>query len=309
MYDNNNSIKRIFFIFCVDKVMTEKSSTEKVPGKIGNTIQSSAKLRWAFTLNNYHEEDVDYLCIVFNNMKARFVFGEEGGGEEKTPHLQGQVTFKKRKRLSALRKIDPRIHWEATRNECASIDYCQKEGGKVHTNIRLENADARLRIVWKPWQEAILKLVQTVPDSRTVHWYWEPTGNVGKSFLTKYLVQRFNALVVSGKANDIFHQFAKREEDGIATTIAVLDIPRCSMGFISYQAIESIKNGLITSGKYEGGQWIIDPCHVICFSNERPRYEAMSADRWNVVCLSGDGMERHGERSLDPPALTRRKRV
>ncbi len=272
----------------------KENSTEIDLRKIGNTIQSSAKLCWAFTFNNYDKESIDYLCIVFNRIKSQYVFGEEVGEESKTPHLQGQVKLCKRQRLSWLKKIDPRIHWSTTRHLSASVDYCQK-GGKVHTNMKLEKwLNPFVDVVWKPWQSEILKLVQKTPDSRSVHWYWESKGNVGKSFLTKYLVMRFNALVVSGKATDIFHQIAKREDEGLATTIAVLDIPRTQLGFLSYQAIESLKNGYINSGKYEGGQYITDPCHVVCFANEPPMLDMMSKDRWRVREISGQGGNARG---------------
>ncbi len=275
-----------------------KNSTKKVRRKIGNTVQSSAKLWWAFTFNNYDQESIDYLCIVFNQINCKYVFGEEIGENNKTPHLQGQIELCKRKRLSWLKKIDPRIHWSETRHISASEDYCQKDG-KVHTNMKLKRwINPYIDVTWKPWQSVILKLASTTPDSRSVHWFWESTGNVGKSFLTKYLIMRFNALVVSGKATDIFHQIAKREEEDIATSIAVLDIPRTQLGFLSYQAIESLKNGYINSGKYEGGQYLIDPCHVICFANEPPHLESMSMDRWKVFEIKGSELTR----SAPPPS-------
>lgn len=270
---------------------TDQNRSKKGPRKIGNTVQSSAKLWWAFTFNNYDKESIDYLCIVFNRIKCQYVFGEELGEENKTPHLQGQIKLCTKQRLSWLTKIDPRIHWSETRHLSASVDYCQKDG-TVHTNMKLEKwVNPYVGVVWKPWQSDILKLVQSTPDSRSVHWFWESTGNVGKSFLTKYLIMRFNALVVSGKATDIFHQIAKREDEGLSTTIAVLDIPRTQLGFLSYQAIESLKNGYINSGKYEGGQYITDPVHVICFANEPPQFDMMSRDRWRVreiTCQGGD---------------------
>ncbi len=267
----------------------KKNSSKIVVRKIGNTGQSSAKLWWAFTYNNYDSEAIEYLCIVFNRIKAKYVFGEEIGEENKTPHLQGQIKLAKPKRLTWLKKIDPRISWGVTRHISASEDYCQKDK-KVHTNMKLMQwVNPYAGVTWKPWQKQILDLIRSTPDSRTVHWFWGSKGNIGKSFLTKYLIMRFNALIVSGKASDIFHQIAKREENEMATTVAVLDIPRTQLGFLSYQAIESLKNGFINSGKYEGGQYLIDPCHVICFANEPPQKEAMSLDRWHIVCIGEDG--------------------
>ena len=49
------------------------------------------------------------------------------------------------------------------------------------------------------------------------------------------------------------------------------------------KTIESIKNGLVFSGKYEGAQLIFNRPHVICFSNSLPDTTMMSADRWKIV--------------------------
>ncbi len=265
----------------MSKVELCKNSTKIVKGKIGNSVQSSAKSTWFFTFNNYDTESIEYLQIVFNELKAKYVFGEEVGASG-TPHLQGYIKLVKRLRLTALVKIDPRIHWEATRNDDSAISYCQKDN-KVYSNMRLTvYKNPYVDIKWRAWQQSILEILKTEPDDRSIHWFWEPTGNVGKSFLTKYLMVKENALICGGKAGDIFHQIAKRLEDGFDIRIAIMDIPRTYMGFISYQAIESLKNGFIISGKYEGGQYSFGRCHVICFANEEPNMDAVSKDRWKI---------------------------
>jgi hypothetical protein len=38
------------------------------------------------------------------------------------------------------------------------------------------------------WQTEIINLLKDKPDKRTIHWYWEDKGNVGKTTLCKYLV-------------------------------------------------------------------------------------------------------------------------
>jgi len=48
-------------------------------------------------------------------------------GEKGTPHLQGTIYLKKKERASAMKKIDQKIHWEATKSVSASIAYCNKK--------------------------------------------------------------------------------------------------------------------------------------------------------------------------------------
>ena len=43
-------------------------------------------------------------------------------------------------------------------------------------------------VEWKPFQQQILDLISTQADGRTLNWYHKPTGNIGKSHITKYLM-------------------------------------------------------------------------------------------------------------------------
>jgi hypothetical protein len=55
---------------------------------------------------------------------------------------------------------------------------------------------------------------------------------------------------------------------------------------VNYGAIEQIKNGLLFSGKYEGGQCVFNQPHVIVFANAEPKEEQMSMDRWDIREIS-----------------------
>ncbi len=93
-----------------------------------------------------------------------------------------------------------------------------------------------------------------------------------------------NTLIVDGRKNDIFHQIAKRKEADIpiAIPLIIIDIPRSAFNNMSYSAIESIKNGLVSSGKYEGGQYTFKSPHVYIFANSKPDENKFSDDRWRV---------------------------
>lgn len=259
-----------------DEMATEKN---------GNTVHHSSRpeaKHWSFTLNNYDPEDIDLLCIKFNtSTKCRYVIGREIGEECKTPHLQGHCSFEKKKRLSALKKIDPRIHWEMDRNKDSAEKYCLKEGDFVCNFDVLP--DLKLTKPNLQWHNQIFEILDSEPDIRTIHWFWEERGNVGKTWMAKWLVARHNAVILSGKNNDCANQILKTIEAGIAVNIVIFDIPRCNKDFVSYTAIESIKNGLLYSGKYEGGICVFNNPHVFIFSNQEPDYNKLSEDRWNVI--------------------------
>lgn len=67
--------------------------------------------------------------------------------------------------------------------------------------------------------------------------------------------------------------------------LIVYDVPRTTADFISYTALESLKNGCFFSGKYEGGQVLMPHPHVVVFANQRPDESKMSADRWKLYYI------------------------
>lgn len=245
--------------------------------------QDIQRIFWCFTLNNYSIDDIEILETVFKSLCKWYIFQEEIG-EEGTPHLQGTLSLLQKSRLTELKHINPKIHWEPTKSVKSSIAYCQKtETRRAHSKVYTFNIEIPKEInVEEPrgWQLQVIQIINTKPDCRSIHWFWEPNGNVGKSTLCKYLVVKHKALILTGKSSDMFHQILKCKDD---PKLIICDIPRQSLEYINYGAIEQIKNGLIFSGKYEGGQRVFDPPHVICFANEPPKMSAMSLDRWKVT--------------------------
>ena len=75
------------------------------------------------TLNNYDPADEE-MFRSWSEEVARMVIAREIG-EKGTPHLQGQITFKRTYRLSALKKLHPRAHWEPTKAAQDNL-YCRK---------------------------------------------------------------------------------------------------------------------------------------------------------------------------------------
>lgn len=258
----------------------------------GNTETPSVRYRrWCFTLNNWTDEEKSQLLKSFEGL--RYIIGEEIGEMEETPHLQGYVEFKNQKTLSALKKINHRISWhKCNGNREQNVAYCTKEGRNIVSTFPRKRKDVLLAkydgVVWKPWQQQVIDIVESEPDSRSIYWFWEPTGNVGKSFLTKYLFLKYDAVIATGKTADIANQLKNwleaHEENQEFPRLAIMDVPRSSLNFINFQAMEKLKDGLIYSGKYEGGACAVDDLHLICFANEEPNLEGtISLDQWHVI--------------------------
>jgi len=274
--------------------VTENRAERDVKSTGGNTEtpakkQPIQKLYWCFTLNNYDSSDIERLERTFKTFCEWYCFQPEIGSENGVPHLQGVLKLLHRKRLTEIKELlDSKAHWEPTRSVKASIAYCTKMNTKVGDKIYTMNVKIPKRIkVCEPygWQLQVMDIIKDEPSERGIHWFWEPEGNFGKSSLCKYLAVHHKAIILCGKSTDMFHGLAKMVEEEKEIELIIIDVPRVSKKFINIGAIESIKNGLIFSGKYEGAQLIFNPPHVIVFANEPPDESQMSKDRWSIVKL------------------------
>ncbi len=131
-------------------------------------------------------------------------------------------------------------------------------------------------LVLRPWQSELTTAVTGVVHPRQVLWYWDPTGNTGKTTMARYFVRNHKAFYTNGgKHADI--ACAYNEEK-----IVVFDFTRDQEERVPYSIIEAIKNGMLFSGKYNSCCKYFEIPHVVCFANFEPDKEKLSVDRWDV---------------------------
>jgi len=154
------------------------------------------------------------------------------------------------------------------------LEVLEARGGKLYTYQR-----QLLEEVSKPCSTT----------SRIITWVYEPNGNVGKSALIKAICMRFKALFVQGAGDNIKYAVTQwingNPEKKIPPReleICLFDIPRSSMGAVSYNALEGIANGLLFNGKYESGMCTFNRPHIVIVANEPPAWDQLSKDRWDV---------------------------
>jgi len=257
------------------------SSVSSVEG--GNTISPSTKqiapaIRWCFTLNNYKNEDISSIELCFRSHSKFCIIGDEVG-ENGTPHLQGYVEFSKKIRPLSLHLVNG-IHWEKAKgNRQSNIDYCSKQA--ILFSIGLPKPIKIISTLFR-WQQEIEDIFMKEPDDRTIYWYWDDTGNIGKSAFIKYMIVKHKVLFCSGgKHSDIMNLVFNQDMD--ECKCVMFDIPRANKGHISYASLESIKNGMVCNTKYETGVKVFNSPHVFVFANFPPDDENMlSADRWVI---------------------------
>lgn len=264
----------------------------------GNTNSSGSRkakrfeyLRFCFTLNNYSDDNLSNIIDFVISHKGKYIIGKEIG-EMGTPHLQGYIELKKKTLINPLmNKCDNKMHIESAKGTLDdNIKYCTKDRN-YYSNIPPYDTYSKMihkydNVKWKPWQQSVLDSLKNEPDDRSVTWIVDSKGNSGKSFLCKYIYLKYEGVIIAdGKRTDVFNLIKNSIDQLVFPKIVILDIPRCNEKFMNYGTIEKIKDGLIFSGKYEGGVCCFPSPHIICFSNFHPDMEQFSKDRWNLITL------------------------
>lgn len=275
-----------------ESVILESTPTPPNVLKKGRLNQNK---NWFFTWNNYPSNAVETLERVFKVFAKAYTFQKEVGASG-TPHIQGCIELKKAGRPTEM-KLDKAIHWEATRSTKHATAYCAKDdtrvGGEVYSFPVIKKVTPLRTIsVLKPWQSQVLELIEPeIPDDRTVHWIYDQQGCMGKTVFSKYLFSEQQAVIATGGgAKDIACLLACLVKDGRDLndkTTFIFNFPRSTEG-ISWKAIEMVKDGMITSPKYESSTLVFNSPHVICFSNEMPDLTKLSADRWVIWTIVND---------------------
>lgn len=251
-------------------LMTEKSRC--VPSKF-----------WFFTWNEYPNDVVEILLETFTDCK-KYVFQKEIG-ESGTPHIQGCIECLTKIRPIEHFQLPKEIHWEKTRNREKASKYCCKCLTRSSENYWSKgfkfNKPIKLISDLFPWQQDIVDICKSEPDDRKIYWYWEEKGCTGKTALCKYLYINYGAILISGNHKDVKNCIVEHMKKGNDyPEIILVNLVRGEA--ISYKGLESVKDGIFYSGKYEGGMCVGNPPHVFVFSNTEPNLAMLSEDRWVV---------------------------
>lgn len=145
---------------------------------------------------------------------------------------------------------------------------------------------------WYPWQKELFEYifdnvpsVLSEPDDREIVWITDEEGNSGKSKFVKFCCfHNKNCTKISfGSAGQlrsaIIHAGAKK--------CYFVDMPRTlgtddSLNSV-LSALEDTLNGFVVSSYYgESKTLLMEPPHVVVFSNMRCPYDKLSSDRWRI---------------------------
>ena len=129
------------------------------------------------------------------------------------------------------------------------------------------------------WQDELVRELELDADDRTVRFIVDEEGGKGKTWLCRfYLTKHDDAQVLGpGKRDDLAHAIDPSKR------VFFFNIPRGSMQFLQYGVLESLKDRIVFSPKYDSKvKKLKSKVHVIVLCNEHPDMHKMSADRYNV---------------------------
>lgn len=141
--------------------------------------------------------------------------------------------------------------------------------------------------VLRPWQTMVRDIAISPWEERKIHWIVDEPGLAGKSKMVKYLMVKHGACLLGFGYADCAAAYQKQP-------IVCWDIGKDTEDkFIPYAVMEALKNGMIFSQKYNSFTKIFTPPHVFVFSNNYPRMDAFSQDRWNIIDLYNFNLQVH----------------
>jgi len=269
---------------------------------------------WVFTWNSADsslplESDLQNF---FENEFELFVFQKERGEETGRDHYQGAFRTKIRMRQGTL--LNKFKDWygddinQLTINRMCgdwseNVAYCTKTDTRVgddyYSSASLRKYSGRDLKIFEhglyPWQEDLLAKIFTEgktniknPDDRKIFWYSDPHGNCGKSKFVKYLC--FNNSAITKLSFGTAAQLRSSVVSAGPFKVYLIDIPRTLGNDDSLSSVisvlEDIKNGFVVSSMYGKHQSLMmEPPHIICFSNDKCPKELMSLDRWEPFLI------------------------
>lgn len=288
-------------------------------------VRPSAAANWCFTINDFLSTHTEYLHEHYMEWADYVVFGEEIAPTTGMPHLQGYVQFKKRQRLTAIKKIIcfDKAHLEIAKGTPEeNYKYCTKAGmwRELGAMVRPRSLDKMRNLVnaCETWSDVLdiegvsrhlnyarecfcHKKPKTWDDFVCRPWQQRILDELEKPADSRTILWVYDQVGNAGKS--YFGQYLYRNHGAFYTQpakqadifflydnqkIFIYDIPRSyDEEIINYGTLEKIKDGIYTSGKYTPVTKCRDGnAHVVVFSNRMPDDDKFSADRLKIIDLS-----------------------
>ena len=123
--------------------------------------------------------------------------------------------------------------------------------------------------------------LSSVPNDRDIVFVYDPQGNKGKTWFAKWFCKKHSDaqyLEPSKKADMAFCL-----QDDLRVLFVNVTRSQAEHSEYLYAFLESVKDGMVFSPKYESRMKILKPCHVVVMLNSYPKTELLSRDRVVII--------------------------
>jgi len=136
-----------------------------------------------------------------------------------------------------------------------------------------------------PWQEDLQSALSAPGDDRTITFVVDKNGNQGKTWFAKWYTKKHEDAQFMEPSKKADMAYALQDN----LRVLFINVTRTSdSGTLDYlySFVESVKDGMVFSPKYESRMKYYDKVHVVVMMNSEPNMELLSADRYNIIELN-----------------------
>ncbi|AXH74332.1 MAG: replication-associated protein [Cressdnaviricota sp.] len=245
-------------------------------------------------LEKYLKENISVKSYQFQLESTR----KEDDPKGANYHFQGLMKLKEKDRVTALIKKINITEWRGMElspaHSTATLEmYTNKSESKVGDeyiwNNILKEATYKGEDLPKElllWQAMLEQYIKGPVCDRRIVWIWDPEGCGGKSKFCKYMDFKYGTKTIGySDSKDAMYMVSKSP----GAKAYFFDLTRTKPKMFSqgdlYASIEQIKNGHFMNSKYESSVVLMEPPHVVVFSNHMPEIDNLSKDRWSIYEL------------------------
>lgn len=136
----------------------------------------------------------------------------------------------------------------------------------------------------RPWQATLdQELDEFCEDDRKIKFVVDRVGNKGKTWFSQWFLTKHptrTQILGMGKRDDMAHSIDASKD------VFFINVPRDQMQYLQYSVLESLKDKMIFSPKYESQMKVLARTpHVVVMCNEWPDEEKLSHDRYDFIDL------------------------
>lgn len=176
-----------------------------------------------------------------------------------------------------------------------------KYGMKIDETISLYRKPQTVEVLPRDkmykWQQDAMDLFATEPGDREVYFMVDKIGNVGKTTLCRWLMQKGDLIMLSGQVKDMAYVLSQNTHAKIVAFNVVRTMAENVQHLIQFA--ENIKDQVLISTKYNSNVSMIRKMHVVFFVNSLPEKlygesdgkPMLSLDRIRVWNVYKDGYE------------------